>query len=402
MVNFLFCTLPVVLFVFTILGCRVVSGQDQSFEEIIASDPNLSVLSSVVEIARLDIGTGGDPFVQLTLFAPTDDAFERLDPTLVDNLISSGWTLHLQNVLLLHQLSDEMLSTEFSDYTSLLARNFEYIDVSVDGETDISLSTPNGPISTVTTADILSSDGVIHQVDNVLLPEFVSFGINDLVVAIDGFSILLELLETTGLISLFDMTTATVFAPTDDAFIALGDDALAYYRSNLDVATILLEGHVIAPQVVPTIDMVNGPIPYTSAGGDTFIVTIEEDSVYVINNAVIVAPDVLANNGIIHGISSVLEVPGAEFPGPTAPTTATPPTAPVGAPVKPPKVDKGMGSMESKGMGSTESKGMGSMESKGMGSTESKGMGSTESKGMGSTESKGMGSTESKGMSMSE
>jgi uncharacterized surface protein with fasciclin (FAS1) repeats len=59
-------------------------------------------------------------------------------------------------------------------------------------------------------------------------------------------------------------TTAPVFAPTDDAFIALGNEALEFYRSDKAATSNLLTGHVITHQIVSTVDMVNGTLYYTN------------------------------------------------------------------------------------------------------------------------------------------
>jgi hypothetical protein len=89
---------------------------------------------------------------------------------------------------------------------------------------------------------------------------------------------------------------------------------------------------VIAEVVLPTSDMVDGPIANQTAGGTSLTVTIENiegTEVYQIDNATISTPDVLAKNGILHGISAVLAVPGTEYP-------PKPQSSPVTAPVETP------------------------------------------------------------------
>jgi uncharacterized surface protein with fasciclin (FAS1) repeats len=54
---------------------------------------------------------------------------------------------------------------------------------------------------------------------------------------------------------------ATAFAPTDDAFLDLGETALAYYRANVDIATEVVAGHVKKSVVSPTREMKNGTFP---------------------------------------------------------------------------------------------------------------------------------------------
>jgi hypothetical protein len=110
-------------------------------------------------------------------------------------------------------------------------------------------------------------------------------------------------------------TTATVFAPNDEALKAIGDDALAYYHSE-KAATI--SGHVITPDVVLTQQMVNGMSIGDTPSGETLTATVETATdgitIYKVNNATIVNPNVLEINSIIHALDSVLVVPGAEYP----------------------------------------------------------------------------------------
>jgi uncharacterized surface protein with fasciclin (FAS1) repeats len=84
--------------------------------------------------------------------------------------------------------------------------------------------------------------------------------------------------------------------------------------------TLLLSGHVLSPLIIPTQNMVNGTVIGTTPAGTTLTITVEFDvefglTNYIVNDATttIVISNVLAQNGIIHALSSVLEVPGAEI-----------------------------------------------------------------------------------------
>jgi Fasciclin domain len=93
---------------------------------------------------------------------------------------------------------------------------------------------------------------------------------------------------------------------------------MTYYRTNMSATTTLLLGHVVLDQVVSTRALDAGPVVLTSAAGDTltFMSDFKDDGepVYTVNDVEIVMTDVLANDGIVQVISSVLDVPRADPP----------------------------------------------------------------------------------------
>jgi uncharacterized surface protein with fasciclin (FAS1) repeats len=307
-----------------------------SFDDIIATDGNLTALNAALMAANISLTAAFDDAV--TLFAPIDSALTGYSELLA-TYADVQYYAHLENLLLMHVVESAVMSTDLMDGQVVLAANDENITVTIENSTGaVTISTADSN-ATVVAVDIASSDGVVHQIGGVLVPSFVSTGLLDLTKSVEGFSIVLELLEFTGLANLVsDDLTATVFAPTDEAFMKLEEGALEYYRTTLAAATTLLSGHVISPLIVPTQNMVNGELDTkTPAGTSLTIELVEMDgtTTYKVNNATIVMENVLANNGIIHALDTVLAVPGAEYPplpmaptgtSPTAPS-ATPPTA---------------------------------------------------------------------------
>lgn len=328
MVQFTSSTVSMIMTLSSLAFQQSAMAQDlPTFAEILANDTNLSLLSGAITTAGLNI-TVDEP---ITIFAPTNAAFEKVDSKTLSQLLLPGWGEHLQNLLAMHIVNSETFSDAIMDGDVLIAANEEEISVEVIGD-NVTLSSPNTNNSVITAVDIGSSDGVVHQIDTVLLPQFVSVDLLSLAGNVDGFSILTELLKLTGLeMFVTPNVVATVFAPTDAAFMALGDDALEFYRSDTAATTTLLTAHVLTPLILPTQDMVTGILGNKTAGGTELYINVEETSdgtVYMVNNATI-SDSVLANNGIIHAISAVFSVPGTEVPGPTPPTT---PTAPMPSP----------------------------------------------------------------------
>jgi transforming growth factor-beta-induced protein len=107
------------------------------------------------------------------------------------------------------------------------------------------------------------------------------------------------------------LSSPAVFAPTDAAFEALPAGALDYLLDNVKVLSYVLGYHVV-PGVVLSTDLTDGLTATTVIFEDvTFSIM---DDVIKVEDAVIGTADVMASNGVIHVIDSVLIPPGLAFP----------------------------------------------------------------------------------------
>ncbi|HMS93824.1 MAG TPA: fasciclin domain-containing protein [Tabrizicola sp.] len=130
----------------------------------------------------------------------------------------------------------------------------------------------------------------------------------DTAVAAGSFNTLAAALTAAGLVeTLKGEGPYTVFAPTDAAFAALPagtvEDLLK--PENKDKLTAILTYHVVAGKVMST-DLAEGMKAATVQGSE---VTITLDGGAKVNGAVISAADIIASNGVIHVIDSVILPP---------------------------------------------------------------------------------------------
>jgi uncharacterized surface protein with fasciclin (FAS1) repeats len=130
---------------------------------------NFSTLVAALQAAELDDElTGSGPF---TVFAPTDDAFNRLPAGTVDFLLEPANQATLIDVLLYHVYDGSVLSpaaiTLDGQSVTMLNDGTMSIDL-VGGELELNVG-GNRP-ATVTITDVLCSNGVIHVIDAVLDP----------------------------------------------------------------------------------------------------------------------------------------------------------------------------------------------------------------------------------------
>jgi uncharacterized surface protein with fasciclin (FAS1) repeats len=126
------------------------------------SNSSFKTLTKALKLAGLtEVLQGPGPF---TIFAPTDAAFAKLPPDALRDLLLPENKEVLVKVLTYHVVSGKVLSTDLKSgqVTSLQG---DPITVKVEKETGVTINDAK-----VTKPDIQGSNGVIHQIDNVILP----------------------------------------------------------------------------------------------------------------------------------------------------------------------------------------------------------------------------------------
>jgi len=293
----------------------------QNIVQIAQGNPAFSTLVAAVVKADLAGALSGD--TQLTVFAPTNDAFDAAaqaigladGAALVDALPADA----LGKILTYHVVAGDNPSTSLTAGTLQTLYTFE------DSATTLDLSLTGGVIltdallttATVTTADIDASNGVIHVIDKVLVPPGV-LNIVQMAQLNATFSTLVAAVVEADLAATLSGTGPfTVFAPTNDAFAAaLAELSLTAEQllASPDLAAILtyhvVGGDVRAADVVALVS--GGPVNVTTVQGDDFSVS----PALVITDgrsrtANLVATDVVASNGVIHVIDAVILPPVA-------------------------------------------------------------------------------------------
>src|SRR6056297_1492042 len=139
---------------------------------LISDDPQFSSVENAIEAAGLfdDLENGG-PF---TLFAPSNDAFEALDPAFAGAL-NADPRLH-EDILFHHALAGIHDSRELREGSiEMVDGSSVEIDIGPDGITLVSGVTA----ATVTDADLAASNGVLHVVDGILIPPGIDAVVDD-------------------------------------------------------------------------------------------------------------------------------------------------------------------------------------------------------------------------------
>lgn len=159
----IFATMFVILLVMSItlqLNAKD-SNSSSTVVEIAASNPDFSTLVEAVKKANLvDALSANGPF---TVFAPTNEAFDKLFKKLGVSGIKDLSAEQLTPVLTYHVVSGEVMSTDLST-TSVATLNGKKIKIDLSNGVHVN-------DSQVIKADIKGKNGVIHVIDKVLIPE---------------------------------------------------------------------------------------------------------------------------------------------------------------------------------------------------------------------------------------
>ena len=239
-----------------------------------------------------------------TVFAPTDDAFAAagIDLSTFD---TDEENATLSDILLYHVVSGAVASSDVTDGMSAEALNGDELSFTVsDGSVMVN-------DATVTSADVMASNGIIHVIDKVLMPPA---DLGDIPTVAQGTgihtSLVAAVVQAELLTTLQGDGPFTVFAPTDDAFAAAGIDlaALDNEEGKATLTDILLY-HVVSG-AVPSSAVTDG-MSATAVNGDDLSFAVGEG--VMVNDANVVLADVPASNGVIHVIDKVL-MPPADVP----------------------------------------------------------------------------------------
>lgn len=133
--------------------------------DALGSSPDFSTLVSAIGAADLTETLSGPG--TYTLFAPTNEAFAAMDPAVLEDLMKPENKDKLVTVLSYHVLPGKLSSSELAGKSEAMA-SLNNKDMLVDGTgTALMVNT-----ATVTIGDIEASNGVIHVIDQVLVPRF--------------------------------------------------------------------------------------------------------------------------------------------------------------------------------------------------------------------------------------
>ena len=284
---------------------QVDAPANQTIASIVTSTPAFSTLSQAVTKAGLGATLNGNG--EFTVFAPNNAAFEASGIT--SATLASLTAEQTKDILLYHTLASKVASSAVpaGPNAEVTTAQGDAVYVTKDARGVF----VNG--WKVNQADIMASNGVIHSIERVLMPasgnlvetaqgnENLSYLVAAVVRASQGNTNVANVLASTqGL---------TVFAPTNQAFINAGFPTIASIQAaDPEVLTSILTYHVVAARAFSS-DLTNNQTLGTVQGGTLLVNIGNQVTIKGRANAsasAVVAPNVLATNGVVHVIDQVL------------------------------------------------------------------------------------------------
>ncbi|MBC2840167.1 fasciclin domain-containing protein [Robiginitalea sp. SC105] len=296
------------------------------------ANPDLSslvaALSKADELPNGDligILSGPGPF---TVFAPSNAAFSQLFSNLdgyssLDDFDTDEEKELLATILTYHVVAGVAAqSTDLTDGANVTTVQGGTLTTSLSG--GVSVVDATGTPANVTTADVIASNGVIHIINKVLLPQEILDALAEAAADRNIVEIANATSDLSALVSALieaDLATTlegdgpfTVFAPTNDAFATFL--SVNGYASVADVPneilTQVLLNHVVAGEFAST-DLTTGYVSSSSTAGpdnanlSLFINT--EGGVTINGVSDVSTPDVFASNGVVHIVDAVIGLP---------------------------------------------------------------------------------------------
>lgn len=143
-------------------------------ENAVNSKDHTTLVAAVKAAGLVDTLNTGGPF---TVFAPVNSAFAALPAGTVETLLKPENKAALTGVLTYHVVPARLTHTELSNLIQANGGKAELttvsgakLIVSMNGPANIVVTDAEGNVANVVTYDVLQSNGVIHSIDKVMLP----------------------------------------------------------------------------------------------------------------------------------------------------------------------------------------------------------------------------------------
>jgi len=155
------------------VGGAAMYANKNIIQNAVNSPIHKTLVAAVKAAGLVDTLSGPGPF---TVFAPTDDAFAKLPPGTVDTLVKPESHDTLVKILTYHVVPGKITSKQIEK--GIKKGGGKFVMKTVQGEDltasmsgpSIILTDAKGGTATITTADVIQSNGVIHVIDAVLMP----------------------------------------------------------------------------------------------------------------------------------------------------------------------------------------------------------------------------------------
>lgn len=291
-------------------GCVRRFRPRSSIMELLEADSSFYRTVELIEHLELRLMIeNSDP---LTLFAPRNIAFDSADTNLVARLYQQPYLMHAQDIFKYHIANDRICSLQLGSGDEIQTANGEQFTSSASSD---SYTLNGGNSALILDADEQASNGVLHAIDQILLPQWIFQELVDLFEEMSEYSIMNQLVVAASMEDVFSDASGrlTVFAPTNVAFERLGHTLVECLLLDPDASTTVLRSHTVEG-LHTSMSLRSGTYDTLQIGEPISISSVfsfpsGEVSLSIASNnreANVIDMDKLAFSGVLHGTDSVL------------------------------------------------------------------------------------------------
>ncbi|KAL6473164.1 hypothetical protein MHYP_G00193520 [Metynnis hypsauchen] len=269
---------------------RVISAVGNTIKEVINNHEELGSLSAAFNVESSLLEQLGEPG-HYTVFAPTDEAFDKVDREVIERVL--GDKNVVQALLKYHVLSSVQCSEAIMAGLQYETMEGSSIEIGCDGDS----LTVNG-IKMVLKKDIVTRNGVIHLIDQVLMPD----SAKQVTELISGSqSTFSDMVSELGLsAAMRPEAQYTLLVPLNGAF---NEEVMSMDQRLLK---IILENHILKLKVTLS-ELYNGQLLETLGG--KFLRVFVYRTAVCIENACMVRGSKEGSNGALHLLTSLIKLP---------------------------------------------------------------------------------------------
>lgn len=144
-----------------LLATSATAGQKDIVDTAAGAGKFTTLVTAVKAAGLVDTLKGNGPF---TVFAPTDEAFAKLPKGTVEDLLKPENKQKLSDILKYHVVPGKVMSSDIAGKKTK-AKTAQGQSVAIDATDGVTVAGAN-----VVTADVSASNGVIHIIDKVIIP----------------------------------------------------------------------------------------------------------------------------------------------------------------------------------------------------------------------------------------
>ncbi|KAM0326166.1 hypothetical protein ACHAQA_006761 [Verticillium albo-atrum] len=317
---------------FIAFALAATAASAQQLAQLLSQTPELSTLNSLLATVP-QVGQMLSTASDITILAPSNQAFEKFMRDHPDQAQMSNNPQAVTALLQYHVVMGMVMSNQLSAQPAFAQTLLNAPFANVTGGQHVELTLVDNramvlsgykQMSMVTTADVMFSGGVVHIVDTVL-----SVPGSPARTAVDmGLTSAAGALTRAQLVDAVNaMRDVTIFAPSNEAFKAIGNTAEQLPPQQLGQ---VLQYHVLDRQVMFSAMLAQaaqggqqGGAMLRTLSGAMVSVRVQDGSVFV-NSARVIMADVITSNGVVHVLDNVLNPAATQLTPDTSRATQAP------------------------------------------------------------------------------